>query len=47
MCEIDSWWEAAIYHGKLSSVLCDDLGALGWGVGDGAQEGKGYIYPYS
>ena len=25
MCTIAIWWEAAVQHRKLSSVLCDDL----------------------
>ena len=37
MCRPESWQEAAVYHGK----LCDDLGALGCGVGDGGARGKG------
>ena len=25
MCKIDSWWEAAVEHREVNSVLCDDL----------------------
>ena len=25
ICKIDSKWEFAVYHGELSSVLCDKL----------------------
>ena len=25
MCKIDSWWEPAVQHRRLSLVLCDDL----------------------
>ena len=32
MCEIDSQWEAAVWHRELSSGLCDDRG-MGWGAG--------------
>ena len=33
MCKIDSWWEAALQHSELSSVLCEDL--EGWDGGMG------------
>ena len=38
MCKIDSWWEAALQHRELSSVLCEDL--EGW---DGRMGGM-YVY---
>ena len=37
MCKIDSYWESALQHRELSSILCDDL--VGWdGGGRQAQE---------
>ena len=41
--KIDSWWEPAIKHRKLSSVLCDDL-LDGWDGGEGSPRGRGYMY---
>ena len=37
MCKTDSWWELAIKHRKLSSILRDDLN--GWDV-DGGGGGR-------
>ena len=35
MCKKDSWWEAAVQHRELSSVLCGDLeGRDGGGVAE-------------
>ena len=34
--KIDSWWEPAIKHRELSSVLCGDLD--GWDGGGGGKE---------
>ena len=40
MCKIDSYWEAAVQHGELSLVLCDDL--EGWdGAGGGREVQRG------
>ena len=25
ICKVASWWEAAVLHRELSSLLCDDL----------------------
>ena len=33
MCKKDSWWEAAVQHRELSSVLCDDVEGWDEGVG--------------
>ena len=44
MCKIDSWWEAAMYHRKLSLVLCDDLGGLGCGWDGGSRGKERYIH---
>ena len=35
MCEIDSWWEVAIWHKEPSLAFCGDL--EGW---DGARRGR-------
>ena len=41
-CEINGSWEAAVGHGGLSSVLCDD-GGVGWGRGwAGSPKGDGH-----
>ena len=38
----------AVKHGKLSSVLCDDLdGWDGGGGWEGGPRGRGYVYAYS
>jgi len=34
MCKIASWWEAAVQHRELSSMLCDGLEGWGWGRGE-------------
>ena len=41
MHKIDSWWEHAIKHRRLSWMLCDNLD--GWDmVGEGGPRGRGY-----
>ena len=43
MCKIDSWWESAVKHKELSSVLCDELD--GWdGRWQGFPKGRRYMY---
>ena len=44
MCEIDSWWEPAVQHREICSVLWDDLdGWDGWAEGRHKREGI-YVY---
>ena len=41
VCKIENWGEAAVSHGGLSSVLCDDLGeweGASWGVGSNGED---------
>ena len=42
LCEIDSWWEAAVQHRELGSVLCNHLEGGECGV-----EGKEHMYTQS
>jgi len=42
MCKIDSWWEPAIKHRKLSLMLWDDL--EGWMGVDGREVQRLGIY---
>ena len=39
-----SWWEAAVWHRELSSVLCDDL--EGWDGGSGGRFKREGVYVY-
>ena len=43
----NSWWEAALQHRELSSMLCDGLEGRDreWGGGDPSE--KRYMYTYS
>ena len=44
MCEIASYWEAAVYHREISSVLRDHLeGWDGEGEREGGSRGRGYV----
>jgi len=47
ICKIDSYWEFAVLHRKLSPLLCDGL--EGWdGDGrEGGSKGRGYMYTFS
>ena len=44
VCKIDGYWEAAVQHRELSSVVCDD--PEGWdGVVGGRSKREGiYVY---
>ena len=45
MCKIDSWWEPAVLHRELSSVLSDDLdGWVGGGVGGSSKREGIYVH---
>ena len=46
MCKIDSWWEAAVEHRELNSVLCDDLEGRDGGMGGREVQEAGDIYIY-
>ena len=48
MCEIASYWEAAVYHREISSVLRDHLeGWDGEGEREGGSRGRVYKFTYS
>ena len=46
VCKIDSWWEAAVEHRELNSVLCDDLEGRDGGMGGREVQEAGDIYIY-
>ena len=41
------WWEAAVQHRDLGSVLCDDLEGSDRGRVGGGSGGKGYMCAYN
>ena len=47
MCKIISKWEAAVKHGELSSVLCDDPEGQGEDGAEGQSKRRGYMYTCS